>query len=380
MDRLLRAVLKPASHEVADACPDAAILAAFAEGNLTSGEQSTLDAHVAGCSRCQEAIAIVVQELPAEGGEGQVTPQESGWFTWVTRPRLRWLVPISAAATVVVVFFATRPLIAPEGDVPPASSVRVAESMTESTTPQEPSKQALTEEAAPARADELARGKGAAKPEAEMLASRVATEEKRAAPSAAPPAPVLTSAAPPAPPPAAQMAAAQDVPAPAGAEMATAPGQARPAAGAEAVSKEAAADRQRAIPVTGAAAMRTQNMDAAVMTVSAPGGQVRWRFGARGYLSRTVDSGDTWQERASGVTADLLAGAAPSAAACWIVGATGTVLLTTDGERWERRPFPLAVDLTAVEAPSSRSAIVTTRDGRRFETLDAGRTWSQKQP
>jgi hypothetical protein len=33
----------------------------------------------------------------------------------------------------------------------------------------------------------------------------------------------------------------------------------------------------------------------------------------------------------------------------------------------------------AVEASSARAAIVTTRDGRRFETLDAGLTWSQKQ-
>jgi photosystem II stability/assembly factor-like uncharacterized protein len=76
------------------------------------------------------------------------------------------------------------------------------------------------------------------------------------------------------------------------------------------------------------------------------------------------------------VTTDLLAGAAPSPATCWIVGTAGTVLLTTDGERWERRPFPLTVDLVAVSASSARAAIVTTRDGRRFETLDAGLTWS----
>jgi photosystem II stability/assembly factor-like uncharacterized protein len=79
------------------------------------------------------------------------------------------------------------------------------------------------------------------------------------------------------------------------------------------------------------------------------------------------------------VTVDLKAGAAPSPATCWIVGAAGTVLLATDGERWERRPFPVVVDLMAVTASSSRAAIVTTRDGRRFETVDAGLTWSLKQ-
>jgi photosystem II stability/assembly factor-like uncharacterized protein len=57
------------------------------------------------------------------------------------------------------------------------------------------------------------------------------------------------------------------------------------------------------------------------------------------------------------------------------VGAAGTVLLTQDGDRWERRPFPLAVDLTSIEARNTRNATVTTRDGRRFATLDGGATW-----
>jgi photosystem II stability/assembly factor-like uncharacterized protein len=115
------------------------------------------------------------------------------------------------------------------------------------------------------------------------------------------------------------------------------------------------------------------------MAVSAPGGTVLWRLGAGGRLSRSGDSGETWHEQTSGVTADLMAGAAPSPATCWVVGAAGTVLLTTDGERWERRPFPLTVDLVAVVATSARSAVVTARDGRRFETVDAGFTWSLKQ-
>jgi len=51
-------------------------------------------------------------------------PVRPGWFTWVTAPRLRWIVPVTAAATVAVVFFATRPLIAP-GDGVPAADVQV---------------------------------------------------------------------------------------------------------------------------------------------------------------------------------------------------------------------------------------------------------------
>ena len=122
MDRLLRAVLKPAPRETAVECPDAGVLAAFVEGGLTATEQSSLDAHIVSCGRCQEALAVLSQGLPPQEEAAIATP-ETGWFTWVTRPRLRWLVPISAAATVAAVFFASRPLIAPEGEVVPASEV-----------------------------------------------------------------------------------------------------------------------------------------------------------------------------------------------------------------------------------------------------------------
>jgi photosystem II stability/assembly factor-like uncharacterized protein len=39
-------------------------------------------------------------------------------------------------------------------------------------------------------------------------------------------------------------------------------------------------------------------------------------------------------------------------------------------------PFPEATDLASVAATGADTAIVVTRDGRRFETRDGGRTWS----
>ncbi len=134
----------------------------------------------------------------------------------------------------------------------------------------------------------------------------------------------------------------------------------------------------RGAGAAGAPARDARNLEAPLLTVSASGGAVQWMFGAGGRLLRSTDGGASWQPQASGVTGDLLAGAAPSSDACWIVGAAGTVLVTSDGLRWARRPFPLAVDLVAVEASSAHAAIVTARDGRRFETLDAGLTWSPK--
>jgi photosystem II stability/assembly factor-like uncharacterized protein len=53
------------------------------------------------------------------------------------------------------------------------------------------------------------------------------------------------------------------------------------------------------------------------------------------------------------------------------------VLLTTDGERWQRAPFPEKIDLVRIDARDVRSAIVTAADDRRFETTDAGQTWTR---
>ena len=167
MDRLLRAALKPAPGETAADgveteanCPDAGILAAFIESGLTATEQSAVEMHLAGCGRCQEALSIISDHLPEEL-VAEVASPESTWFTWVTRPRLRWLVPVSAAATVAVVIFATRPLIAPESEeVFPADVMQMAQAP-----PTPPA-------ASPAAGVEAMREKSAAVPEKSEAAAR----------------------------------------------------------------------------------------------------------------------------------------------------------------------------------------------------------------
>jgi hypothetical protein len=390
VDRLLRAVLKPAPQNGPGACPDAGVLAAFMESGLTAAEQSAVETHLAGCGRCQEALSILSHDLP-EAAAAETAAPETRWFTWVARPRLRWLVPISAAATVAAVFFATRPLIAPEGELVPASEVTrmaqapapPAESPRAAVEPSPAKSAAISgksefagpperQETAMALAEtppspkvasdalaempmagERARDKKRVEPAAELITARVASERKRTPPAA-------PAAAPP--PAGEQLAAAQPA-----RSVLVAADEARKQAGGEADRTAPAATRRDA-----------RNLEAGLTTVSAPGGTVRWRFGAGGRVWRSGDAGDSWRAQPSSVTADLLAGAAPSPVTCWIVGTAGTVLLTTDGERWERRPFPLAVDLATVEASSARAATVTTRDGRRFDTLDGGLTWSPR--
>jgi len=75
--------------------------------------------------------------------------------------------------------------------------------------------------------------------------------------------------------------------------------------------------------------------------------------------------------------AQVTARSTPSPNVIWLVGRAGLVQLATDGRTLLRVPFPEAVDLTAVTATDERHAIVTTADGRRFETADGGRTWQR---
>jgi hypothetical protein len=113
------------------------------------------------------------------------------------------------------------------------------------------------------------------------------------------------------------------------------------------------------------------------LEVSAADETVRWRLGSDGDVELSSDDGSTWLARPTGVGADLLAGAAPAASVCWLVGRRGTVVLTIDAETWRRLPFPEPADLTLVEASDGLRASVTTDDGRTFETTDGGATWTE---
>lgn len=73
----------------------------------------------------------------------------------------------------------------------------------------------------------------------------------------------------------------------------------------------------------------------------------------------------------------VTARATPSPNVVWRVGRAGLVQLATDGRTFLRVPFPETVDLTAVKAEDEYRAVVTTADGRRFRTTDAGQTWRQ---
>jgi photosystem II stability/assembly factor-like uncharacterized protein len=114
--------------------------------------------------------------------------------------------------------------------------------------------------------------------------------------------------------------------------------------------------------------------------IVSPDPAVRWRFAERA-VERSIDSGRTWQPQTAGAASELLAGVSPSPSVCWLVGRSGLVLLSTDGETWSRLGFPdPKADIVSVSAPDSLAATVVTADGRRFQTADGGSTWRLLNP
>jgi photosystem II stability/assembly factor-like uncharacterized protein len=114
--------------------------------------------------------------------------------------------------------------------------------------------------------------------------------------------------------------------------------------------------------------------------IVSPDAKSRWRTGASGVVYRTTDGGATWAAQPTGSAAIITAGSSPSRDVCWLVGRAGAVMLSADGATWQQRPFPDKADLVGVRATDAKTATVTTSDGRRFSTIDAGTTWSSDPP
>lgn len=414
-DRLLRATLQPGVH--AEACPGPDMLAAYAEGALAPAERDGLEGHFSECHRCQEALALMARAWTAPDA---AQPSSSGrWW----HLRSRWLVP-AAAAAVIVLYAAVRPVIAPYFPPGPQSSAeaptRAPEHVMADARPQE--RGAITAEPAAGGAAEIALSKT---PEAKGTGRSRATGaqfsdikgiDRLAAPSKPESAAASREKEAGERPQEAgradqntQLRAADsrvtvvagraETPLPAEAAKSRAAVANEPQAGAlppGAFAQAPATPPATAPPAPRAAAADAPLQQLAVKTaaaapryVTSPDGSVVWRIAPGGLVARSVDGGSTWLAQPPGVSRELLAGSAgrskellagsaPSAAVCWIVGREATIIVTTDGAHWTTRPFPERVDLVAVEATDASSATVTTRDGRRFATQDGGATWSAR--
>lgn len=440
--RLLAEALRPPDGAASDGmCPDAGLLAAYADHNLDAAETVLWEKHFAGCPRCQKILAVltVSSEEPLSEAEvkrfgrlvaaagGGVTemepralePKEAKKVAPFARPRTawRWLAPAVGIAAAAALWIALRPapprgtsavtvqktITQPSGapgdslearadlPVPPAAASREAEPSPPE--PQQLKSPALAQPQAK-KNDQIANVKELPQPSAAQVDSAAGSAQSLGSSQGtgtiapAPPqnsqglalteGPPAATAAPAAgsPPPTAAVAGAADTAA-APAAQAAAPAPAA-ASGAEAKSGEnrplqAFAARGIAGGIGAGVAGRVP------VVIASPNRSALWRLGPGGRIERSLDQGRSWQEQSSGVTSDLLGGAAPSDKVAWIAGRAGVILRTTDGEHWQRVISPEATtDWTSIEASDALRATVTSSDRRRFATENSGQTWKQQ--
>jgi putative zinc finger protein len=405
-DRAIEALLKrgaaePRGSAAAHLAPD--MLAAYVDEALTAVERSETERHLAGCADCQAILRVIVETEPEP-----VAPARR-WGA------LKWLVPLMAAATAVVVWVAV-----PQRSVQP-TSVAPLEIQIASTTSALPEPSRPLGQSSPslsgARAADAERAAQALRDESERALAKsfdargqtantrrdAASRETRArnevdalgARAAAKPAAPSTTSAPaasaPVPTPAAAPMAAAVPPvttsAPAAAPVAGAASPAAPgaagAAPAQVTAGGAPAPARKAAETAAVGSLQEAvqlRRGVSLEQIASPDGSVVLRFlpgVATQRVERSTDRGTTWTPQTLGVEVILTSGACPSRDVCWVVGRGGAVLLSTDAKTWRRIAFPVVADLVGIVAESALSATVTTADGRRFQTRDSGQTWAE---
>lgn len=118
-ERVLRAAVsapRDGASPPAD-CPDAEILAAYAEQVLPAAERTIVEGHASTCPRCQAVLAVMVEddgpEIAVRAARDLERPRA---WRWWSGPALRWATPLAAAALGVILYVAVRPPV--PGDTP----------------------------------------------------------------------------------------------------------------------------------------------------------------------------------------------------------------------------------------------------------------------
>jgi hypothetical protein len=339
VDRLLAATLKARAEAVPDAvCLDTETLAAWADGALDASERFGVEAHAADCAHCQALLAAMVKTTPAPSAAASPFRLRSRW----------WLIAMTPAAAALVLWFAV-PRRVP---VPQSQSASAVDQVTPALSP-------AAEPAPPTdvTADTRAKVQAEPPPPSPLAKGRITeAPEKKMAPAA---------------PERADAVADAETRNAAAAASAVAPAAPPPAPSADAsLRREPASVAER----------RSAFANPLDRVVVSSNPATRFRLLTGGGVQRSADAGATWRIETTGATDTLTAGASPSPSVCWLIGRSGTVLLSTDGRSWRRLAFPEDVDLRSISATDRDNATVTAVDGRVFTTTDGGQTWRVPAP
>ncbi len=407
-------------------CPAPEILAAYFDRALDADETARYDLHSSQCSRCREQLAAMARASGTDVGEKKAA---SSW-NWLRAPR--WLMPTVAAFAVLILIAGitlhkwksvevandvamsrpdTVPLPAPESRATgPAVQGELSAPATPSARTEIPEDQLSSGGTAREKRSEpmylrvlppvnqkkegdaawVARGKNApAAPAARSNSSSANTTAvvAEAAPITDEQSLVLLPNKPQ------PDSAARDSSTPPPDEGVKQPGEAagktsaRPAASAPAAapSRLVAGSNFAARSVRDAAerariqqAQKSSNLMAGFVVLT-PDANVLWMVSDSGSVGRSEDAGASWKYESLETGDHFVAGSAPTAKICWLVGEHGAILRTTDGKTWTTVQPPVVANFegfAGIEAKDESSATVTTADGRKFSTTDGGTTWN----
>jgi hypothetical protein len=372
------------------ACPDPEILAAYSERSLDADETARSELHFSHCARCREQLAAMVRsgELVGAAEEERPQTQRMPWiWDW------RWLAPAAAVLVFVALLIPLRTVRHPgeeslvamnHAPAPPLSGSGPAH-----TSPQLNS--AKSDVAPPVPSRELPEkpgGRAATSPPNNGNYKELATPAKPPAVSGSNATPGVGGASMPAgtsqaatavtvSPPAAQPAPAPDHPISPDVPT-TGPAYAgtNGAALTTENKKMAVMVRNRSLAQTESMMVEAGDQTSTRTLVPTPDPQVLWRFSSARFVERSSDAGATWRVQWTNAGAHLMAGVAPTADTCWLVGREAMILLTTDGRKWKTINPPADADFVGVAATDAFSATVTTSDDHRFTTSDGGKHWT----
>jgi hypothetical protein len=363
LDGLIRPVLQ--GQSATDPCPEADLLAAHYEGELSERERLELNRHISQCARCQAHLALV-----ARSDASAVEPASSRATTTRWNWTLGWAgLAATLVAAVVVWMVASRPASLPQSAATPVTTV--ADSSPAATNVPSPSVPSPN------------------------VPSPSVPSLKRARPVAPVGVPTSDLAKPPAPvkePKATPLGATSTLSVDRVAERAeqrdnNAAAKAAQSAAAPTPEKDDRDPRREnlqtvttlAAPAPQAARTFAARSSPATVPVTSSNGQSVWRVEGAD-IRHSTDGGRTWTGQVVTGTNQLVAGSAPSPTICWMVGRQGLILRYQDMVGWERRQSPEAVDWVSVIALDLDRATVVASDGRRFRTEDGGQTWASETP